>query len=346
MKHNGPKFAAFKPFLSIFQYPTHTQSVIMNSNGTMFGMCNPEATGVYGHHPHHQSQHYASSAADLGSPAYCGGGSGVSGVPNSEPSSGNGGHHYGLQAAQAAAAAAAAAASVAVSESGGGSVNNATVNNNRSNSVEASGGQNSPTGIISDNGLQYANLDGSGGPVPGGGGVGYPGGYHGHHQSMAAAAAGYYHSDIHGDGSSLAAAQAAAGAQAFSSAYLDNSTAAAAAAYAQSQYPSIYGQHPHSLKSIRGSAGVHDFSPSPYQADFAAAAAISKPSQPAVPTYKWMQVKRNVPKPGRFFMSTLLLFYFAIRITYFFFGVLERKIAVVFSFPLPSLALLQLEKRT
>lgn len=272
----------------------------MNSNGTMFGMCNPEATGVYGHHPHHQSQHYPSSAADLGSPAYCGGGSGVSGVPNSEPSSGNGGHHYGLQAAQAAqaaAAAAAAAASVAVSESGGGSVNNATVNNNRSNSVEASGGQHSPTGIISDNGLQYANLDGSGGPVPGGGGVGYPGGYHGHHQSMAAAAAGYYHSDIHGDGSSLAAAQAAAGAQAFSSAYLDNSTAAAAAAYAQSQYPSIYGQHPHSLKSIRGSAGVHDFSPSPYQADFAAAAAISKPSQPAVPTYKWMQVKRNVPKP-------------------------------------------------
>ena len=282
----------------------------MNSNGTMFGMCNPEATGVYGHHPHHQSQHYASSAADLGSPAYCGGGSGVSGVPNSEPSSGNGGHHYGLQAAQAAAAAAAAAASVSVSESSGGSVNNATVNNNRSNSVEASGGQNSPTGIISDNGLQYANLDGSGGPVPGGGGVGYPGGYHGHHQSMAAAAAGYYHSDIHGDGSSLAAAQAAAGAQAFSSAYLDNSTAAAAAAYAQSQYPSIYGQHPHSLKSIRGSAGVHDFSPSPYQADFAAAAAISKPSQPAVPTYKWMQVKRNVPKPGRFFMSNLLYIYF------------------------------------
>ena len=69
----------------------------MNSNGTMFGMCNPEAAGVYGHHPHHQSQHYASSAADLGSPAYCGAGSGVA-VPNSESSSGNGGHHYGLQA--------------------------------------------------------------------------------------------------------------------------------------------------------------------------------------------------------------------------------------------------------
>ena len=165
---------------------------------------------------------------------------------------------------------------------------------------------------------------------------------------MAAAAAGYYHSDIHGDGSSLAAAQAAAGAQAFSSAYLDNSTAAAAAAYAQSQYPSIYGQHPHSLKSIRGSAGVHDFSPSPYQADFAAAAAISKPSQPAVPTYKWMQVKRNVPKPGRFFMSTLLYFYFILpsELRTFSLGFLERKIAVVFCFSLPSPALLQSEKRT
>ena len=266
----------------------------MNSNGTMFGMCNPEAAGVYGHHPHHQSQHYASSAADLGSPAYCGGGSGVA-VPNSESSSGNGGHHYGLQAA---AAAAAAAASVAVSESGTGSVNNTSVNNNRSNSVEASGGQNSPTGIISDNGLQYANLDGSGGPGPGGG-VGYPGGY-GHHP-MAAAAAGYHYSDIHGDGSlAVAAAAAASGGQAGGfSAYLDNSTAAAAA-YAQSQYSGIYGQHhPHSLKSISRGAGVHDFSPSSYPADFAAAAAVSKPS-PAVPTYKWMQVKRNVPKPGRF----------------------------------------------
>ena len=274
----------------------------MNSNGTMFGMCNPEATGVYGHHPHHQSQHYASSAADLGSPAYCGAGSGVA-VPNSESSSGNGGHHYGLQAAQAAAAAA-AAASVAVSESSGGG-NNASVNNNRSNSVEASGGQNSPTGIISDNGLQYANLDGSGGPGgPGGGVGGYPGGAYGHHP-MAAAAAGYHYSDIHGDGmaNAVAAAAAASGGQTGGfSAYLDNSTAAAAA-YAQSQYPSIYGQHPHahSLKSIRGSAGVHDFSPSSYPADFAAAAAVSKPS-PAVPTYKWMQVKRNVPKPGRSFI--------------------------------------------
>lgn len=275
----------------------------MNSNGTMFGMCNPEAAGVYGgHHPHHQSQHYTnSSPAELGgSPAaYCGSVT----TTNSESSTGNGGHnHYGLHAAAAAqaAAVAAAASSVSVSESG------STTNNNRSNSVEAGsgGGQHSPTGIISDNGLQYANLDGSVGPPGsgGGGGGGYPS--YGHHPAMTA---GYHYSDIHGDGS-LAAAVAASGASQAAgniSAYFDNSTAAAAA-YAQSQYPSIYGQHhPHSLKSIRGSA--HDFSPSSYPADFAAAAAVSKPA-PAVPTYKWMQVKRNVPKPGRSIFENYISF--------------------------------------
>ena len=272
----------------------------MNSNGTMFGMCNPETGSVgsvYGHHPHHQSQHYSSSP-DLGSPGYCGSGSGGI-TTSSETSSTGNGAHYGLHAATAAAAAAAAAATVAASEA------NTSVNNNRSNSVEASGGQHSPTGIISDNGLQYANLDGSGGPGgpggPGGGGGGSNSGGgsnygYGHHPM----AAGYYHSDIHGDGG-LAATIAASGGQTggFSSAYLDNPSVAAAAYAAQSQYPSIYGQHhPHSLKSIRGSP--HEFSPSSYPADFAAAAAVSKPA-PAVPTYKWMQVKRNVPKPGRFY---------------------------------------------
>ena len=269
----------------------------MNSNGTMFGMCNPEAAGAYGHHPHHQSQHYSASAADLGSPAYCGSGTGsvpVPSIPNSESPSGNGGHHYGLHNSNTA--------SVSVSSDTNPTVS-AAVNNNRSNSVETSGGQNSPTGIISDNGLQYANLDGSGGPPGSGGYPGGAGGY-GHPHPMAAAAAGYHYSDIHSDGGLAAAAAAAAGNQAASagfSAYLENSSAAVAA-YAQSQYPSIYGQHhpaAHSLKSIRGTH-PHDFSPSSYPADFAAAAAVSKPT-PAVPTYKWMQVKRNVPKPGKIF---------------------------------------------
>ena len=269
-------------------------SQMTHSNGTMFGqMCNPEAvTGsVYGHHPHHQSQHFSNSP-DLGSPAYCGSGSG-NGASDGASTNNGGSGHYGssLHAAQAAAAAAAVAASAAsVSEA------NTRVNNNRpgSNSVEdgsASGGQHSPTGIISDNGLQYANLDGSGGP----GGPGGGGSYYGHHPAMASA--GYHYSDIHGDGGLGAAIAASGGQTGGFSAYLDNPSAAAAA-YAQSQYPSIYGQHhPHSLKSItRGSP--HEFSPSSYPADFAAAAAVSKPA-PAVPTYKWMQVKRNVPKPGR-----------------------------------------------
>ena len=123
----------------------------------------------------------------------------------------------------------------------------------------------------------------------------------------------YHYSDIHGDGhlNSVAAAAAASGAGqgTYSASYLDNSAVAAAAAY--SQFPSIYGQHhTHSLKSIRG----HDFGGSAYPGSaadaFSAAAAVSKPS-PAVPTYKWMQVKRNVPKPGK---DMFLLFYFFAKI--------------------------------
>ena len=283
----------------------------MNSNGTMFGgvgMCNPDTPGVggiYGHQHHHQSHHYSSSPSDLGSPPYCGSAGSGGHTPVSDPPSsggGGGGHPYGLQAAAVAAAAVAAQAnSIATSE--------ANTNNNRSNSVEASpggGGQNSPTtGIISDNGLQYANLDGSGGPgAPPGSGYGYGG--HPHHMA-------YHYSDIHGDGhlNSVAAAAAASGAGqgTYSASYLDNSAVAAAAAY--SQFPSIYGQHhTHSLKSIRG----HDFGGSAYPGSaadaFSAAAAVSKPS-PAVPTYKWMQVKRNVPKPGK---DIFLLFYSLLKL--------------------------------
>jgi len=246
----------------------------MNSNGTMFGnMCNPEAVSgvVYGHHHHHQSQHYASSDVG-GSPGYCG-----SSTPVTSEAGPTSNHPYGLHAAAAAAAAAASVAASAASE---------VVNNNRSSSAD--GGGHSPTApIISDNGLQYANLDGSGGP-------GYPGGGYGHHGGHMG---GYHYSDIHGDGGLSAAAAAAAAASGQGSgisAYFDNSAAAAYAA--QSQYPSIYGQHhpAHSLKSRT----IADFSSSSYPADFAAAAAVSKPS-PAVPTYKWMQVKRNVPKPGK-----------------------------------------------
>ena len=54
-------------------------------------------------------------------------------------------------------------------------------------------------------------------------------------------------------------------------------------------YPSQYGLYPHHFSKLRGPhdlAGYGDYPPKPQQ---------------AVPTYKWMQVKRNVPKPGKFF---------------------------------------------
>ena len=294
----------------------------------MFGMCNPE--GVYAHHHaashHHQSQHYASSA-DLavtgGSPVYCGSGGSSAGssAGNCLPEAGNPHQNYGLAAATAAAAAAAAASSV-TSES-------SPVNSQRSNSVEANTGggggsgppqhqpptgqtSHSPTGIISDNGLQYANLDGSGYPQPPGSGPGGGGGPatgNGGHYPGPHGMQGYHYSDIHGDGGLSAAAAAAAVASAGAgqppnagfSAYLDHSAAYAA----QSQYPSIYSSHPHAAAAGLKSR-VHDFSPGGYPgADFAASA-VTKPAAPAVPTYKWMHVKRNVPKPGEVIFPNFL----------------------------------------
>jgi hypothetical protein len=53
-------------------------------------------------------------------------------------------------------------------------------------------------------------------------------------------------------------------------------------------YPGQYGLYPHHFSKLR--PGPHDLNA---YGDYPA-----KPQQ-AVPTYKWMQVKRNVPKPGR-----------------------------------------------
>ena len=161
--------------------------------------------------------------------------------------------------------------------------------------------------IISDNGLQYANLDGSGYPTGPGSGGGVPG-YHGHHAATAAALAvqqGYaqHYSDIHSENIGVGGSTAGSGSgnqggnngQGHFSAYLDNTQAQQYAAAAAAQYPGIYPHHMSaaaaSLKSMRSSP--HDFGSS-YPHDFA-----PKPAAPAVPTYKWMQVKRNVPKPGK-----------------------------------------------
>ena len=273
----------------------------MNSNGTMFGMCNTEP-GVYPHHvshhhhaaavPHHHHHHHQSQL--YGSPDLVGGGSPPtsaslspfcgSGNGNGESGGVNGGeathhHGYGLQHQQH------------------------LQDQARETKYDPNNGSttsHSPTGIISDNGLQYANLDGSAGP----------GGYHSatgsgpYHSHLAAAAAAasqlgqaagvqspYSHySDIHSE--SLAGlTQGGPGGPGSFSAYLDNS---GMSPYA-SQYPGLYGHHA-AIKSMR--AG-HDFSPPSYPHEF-----TSKPS-PSVPTYKWMQVKRNVPKPGKMTGSIL-----------------------------------------
>ena len=54
-------------------------------------------------------------------------------------------------------------------------------------------------------------------------------------------------------------------------------------------YGSQYGLYPHHFSKLRS---PHDLSG---YGDYPAKA------QQAVPTYKWMQVKRNVPKPGKIF---------------------------------------------
>ena len=55
-------------------------------------------------------------------------------------------------------------------------------------------------------------------------------------------------------------------------------------------YPGqAYGLYPHHFSKLRG--GPHDLN--------GAYGDYPSKQQPAVPTYKWMQVKRNVPKPGR-----------------------------------------------
>eukprot|EP00095_Tigriopus_kingsejongensis_P010948 maker-scaffold1203_size55750-snap-gene-0.10 protein:Tk10948 transcript:maker-scaffold1203_size55750-snap-gene-0.10-mRNA-1 annotation:"Hox1" len=143
----------------------------------------------------------------------------------------------------------------------------------------------SPSAIISDNGLQYANLDGAAAAAAAAAGYGGP-----YHHLGPGGGGGYYGGNNGGvDPTQLGGDN---GLQQFS-AYLDSSNP-----YATGQYSSsaaLY-QHHAAIKSMRASAAVaaaHDFNvSSPYTHDFP-----TKPPAPAVPTYKWMQVKRNVPKP-------------------------------------------------
>ncbi len=154
--------------------------------------------------------------------------------------------------------------------------------------------------IVSDNGLQYANLDGS---SP----MGYPHhpAYNPHahphhgisHQAIAAVTYGQYSANetiISGGTEAIAASgDANPNASAFS-AYLENSNVTAAQQYASAavtthSYSSLYHQ-----PKLRSS---HEYSPY-----------VAKPAS-NVPTYKWMQVKRNVPKPGKILQHLHLLFF-------------------------------------
>merc|ERR1719189_296951 len=135
------------------------------------------------------------------------------------------------------------------------------------------------SGIISsDNGLQYANLDGSGSDLKSGG---YPSSgayagshphqasYQGHHASLLQASYAHHYGEMAGHHSASTETNPGS-----FNPYLEGMS-----------YPGQYGLYPHHFSKLRG---PHDLSYGDYP---------SKPQQ-AVPTYKWMQVKRNVPKPA------------------------------------------------
>ena len=146
-------------------------------------------------------------------------------------------------------------------------------------------GSATPAAIVSDNnGLQYANLDSSVGGGYGGGGAGAtPTSAYQAHSSLAAihhvsgcgsGSGGYtqYSGDIPQAEPGLTTSPAAP-----FSAYLDN----------PGQYPTT--GHHYSLYHQPKIRTAHDYSASyPH---------VPK-SSATIPTYKWMQVKRNVPKPG------------------------------------------------
>ena len=304
----------------------------MNSNGTMFGMCNPaESAGLVGGYPHHHSHHHShphshsqihhpsQAQQHYGTPELSGGGSsspfgcgGEGGTTGNNSSSGDHLPYSSLQISSSGNNSSGRPGNNGLTPTSASEVQRVQQTTEQkydpNSSSSASQHSHSPSApIISDNGLQYANLDGSGYPTGPGSGGGVPG-YHGHHAATAAALAvqqGYaqHYSDIHSEnigvggstGGSGSGNQGGNNGQGHFSAYLDNTQAQQYAAAAAAQYPGIYPHHMSaaaaSLKSMRSSP--HDFGSS-YPHDFA-----PKPAAPAVPTYKWMQVKRNVPKPGK-----------------------------------------------
>ena len=209
----------------------------------MFGMCNSE-TGVYPSAGSHSSSPYV---PDL---PYC---------SSTTTTISNAADNHSISPSQASAA---AAASYSIS------------NELRSESkFEQVTNSSSPSNIVSDNGLHYANLDGSGYPP-----------YHSNHSLSqgggGGGAAANYSQYTSGTASETPSDSSVQASPSFSS-YLD--TPSAVQYSSTGHYPSLYHQ-----AKIR----PHEY------ASYHVPKAASN-----VPTYKWMQVKRNVPKPGKIFES-------------------------------------------
>ncbi len=274
----------------------------------MFGMCNSESAGV-GYGPMHQPQ---AAFVSQQTATYCGGGEGGGGGGGDGSGAGGNGvenHH--------------AASNSSNSESAFPLNEQIRSNDHHTHTTKFEPGSHSPggggsgaganavtaggAGIVSDNGLQYANLDGSTmgyGPHPA-----YHHPHHhphhglphsAHHAVAAAAAYGQYNEAAAvaaashvgsggnggGGGGGATATTESAGLTSPFSAYLENTNVAQyASAAAAHPYSSLYHQ-----PKLRSS---HDYSPYSH---------VPKPAS-NVPTYKWMQVKRNVPKPGRHTLS-------------------------------------------
>ncbi len=262
----------------------------------MFGMCNSEAGGVGGYPALHQGSFVPESS-------FCPSAEGSSSDTRSNAENthvGNAGH------------------SPEGPFPGGGSTEQHSRLSAQTTKFEPSpvSLQSSPavpgSGIVSDNGLQYANLDGSGG---GGGGMAaaaaaaaaYGGGgqhhpvsayqQHHHHSGLshhAAVAAAYGH---YSENSVVGHSTGGGGGGGGGALGTSNSGPATGSASSAPEAPftaylesSNSGPYVGSYSSIYGQPKLRQSEYPPYHVPKTAS---------NVPTYKWMQVKRNVPKPGK-----------------------------------------------
>jgi len=310
-------------------------------NGAVPSMAAAAATHLHHHHHHHH--HNPSSFISSGGDIHGGGGTQYGGASN-----GSSGRRTGddtdLQPSNNSSSSQLGFSNSSTMDplrgsNGGGSITPPESNSpSHQPTTKYEQGSPSPSGIVSDNGLQYANLDGGGAgeddPNSGGSYLSYH--QHqaqlSHHQNYG----GYDHlgstqgsstpmpatdnttgtstggSPNTGSTAVAAAAAAAAGLSSHSfTAYLENAAAAGmnmtAAAYG---HPSYLYSNPHPAAAAAAVAAGGNHHPSACNSMTGKMRAGGHPHsefyghipKPAsnVPTYKWMQVKRNVPKPSKY----------------------------------------------